>query len=626
MSNTKINLSEEYQRAQDKTKGITAETKKGISAEVPVASASTNIQNNDTTNPKPQKSGYATVDTVAGGNALLGVKKEYEAGQNAFHQSDTANQLRTQADTIRKDNNLSNEKFGSGVTSKDVLAQYEIVNELGNIKSEFEEKNALDPSFAQSEEGRALMTRANEIRSKYGLSDEEYGNGVTSADVLGKANAIKGLYDVKNTYENYYNNTPEAQSLNQKASDIRTEYSLPEELYGASVSSKDVARYLKELENSSAHQRDLDYQKYQEANRVLSDELIKELSAEEKMRAVLDRVQAEKIAEEQVGMQLDKEIRDSLAYEDELAAQRGSYGQLSYGKRRALKEDALLDNRANRVLQLVDSLIAEDRAKANQEYQEALARKQGRIDAIGQQMNQNTSEFQLGQQYRNEVSQEESARQKALYENVKAQYDQAFQMSNSLGYITPELSSLTGIEAGTPMMKMVEHYGDLEKFYANLEQQAMFKAEDLAIAQYNAETDRIYATRPQYSYGNYYNSNNSNKPTLSYEEAKGIYEKFVSDYSYENRFATNSNGEKYTLSKEKWPKPDLLDAVSFLEHSGFSYADQEQILIAAGYTNSQVKAAIAQLDVRDAIAESQNVGAQISSIMKSFSGDTSSQK
>ena len=137
--------------------------------------------------------------------------------------------------------------------------------------------------------------------------------------------------------------------LAKAADDIRMEFGLPEEKYGSKVTSDDVVKYLQDTKNSPSYQRDLAYQKYGDTNRQLNDELVRELSTEEKMRAILDRVQAEKIAEEQVGAQLDKEIRDSLAYEDELAAQRGSYGQLSYGKRKALKEEQLLGNRNARI-------------------------------------------------------------------------------------------------------------------------------------------------------------------------------------------------------------------------------------------------------------------------------------
>ena len=358
-NNTTINLSEGYKQAQDRMKGITAETKKDSSAPVTPSvkkakqyttpATEPNATQPSLSNPSgaqstatvPKKTGYSAADTVAGGNAVLGLKKDYEAGQQAYHQSDTAKNLIAQADTIRKNNNLSDEKYGSGVTSQDVLRYYEVVNELGNIKTEFEQKNAQDPSFAQSEEGKHLAARANEIRSKYGLSDEEYGSGVTGADVLKKAGAINELYGVKQNYETGYSKSPEAQSLSKAADYVRTEFNLPEEKFGSNVTSADVVKYLKETENSPAYQRDMAYRNYNEANRQLTDELVRELSSEEKMRAILDRVQAEKIAEEQVGAQLDKEIRDSLAYEDELAAQRGSYGQLSYGKRRALRNNSL---------------------------------------------------------------------------------------------------------------------------------------------------------------------------------------------------------------------------------------------------------------------------------------------
>lgn len=576
-NNTTINLSEGYKQAEKRVKGITAETPEATEPKVPKVSLS-DPNGSVKTYTTPKKTGYTSADTVAGGNVVLGLKREYEDGQNAFHQSDTAKNLTTQADNIRKNYNLSDEKYGSGATSQDVLKYYEVVNELGQIKSEFEQKNAMDPSFAQSEEGQRLAARANEIRSKYGLSDEEYGSGVTGAKVLEKAGAINELYGLKHSYETAYDNSPEAQAIRKAADDVRTEFSLPEDKFGSGATSQDVVKYLRDIENSPSYQRDLDYQKYDETNRQLTDELIRELSSEEKMRAVMDRIQAQKIAEEQVGAQLDKEIGDSLAYEDELAAQRGSYGQLSYGKRRALKEQQLLDNRNARVQALVQSLIEEDRQKAEQEYKEALARKENRVNVIGQKMNQNAADFQLGQQYRGELSQEAAARQEAIYNSIKSQYDQAFEMSNALGYITPELSELTGIESGTPMFKMVEYYGDLEKFYANLEQHAR----ELAISEYNAETYRIEATRPQYSYGGYSGYNNSGKSNLTWNQAKAIWERFSSDFS-------EANGTS--------PKP--IDIIRFIENSGFDIGDQQAILYAAGLTNSDIENAANQANFND---------------------------
>ncbi|MBR5239914.1 MAG: hypothetical protein IKW04_05010 [Clostridia bacterium] len=609
--NTTINLEEEQKRTLDKVKGITAETPKKNNSSVSQPSISSPTETPKST-VQPKKTGYSTLDKITGGNEVLDLKNAYADGEQVFNlnfgQSAEAKNLRTQADTIRQTHNLSDEKYGSGVTSQDVLRYYEVVNELGQIKAEFEEKHALDPSFAQSEEGLRLAARANEIRSKYGLSDEEYGSGVTAADVLKKAGAIHELYGVKQSYENAYHNSPQAQAIRNAADDVRTEFSLPDEQFGSNVTSQDVLKYLKNMENSPSYQRDLAYQKYDETNRQLNEELIRELSSEEKMRAVMDRIQAQQIAEEQVGAQLDKEIGDSLAYEDELAAQRGSYGQLSYGKRRALKEQQLLDNRNARVQALVQSLIDEDRQKAEQEYKEALARKENRVNVIGQKMNQNAADFQLGQQYRGELSQEAAARQQALYDTVKAQYDQAFEMSNALGYITPELSELTGIEAGTPMLKMVEHYGDLEKFYANLEQQALFNAANLEVAQYNAETDRIYATRPQYSYGgysggysgSYFNSddnNDSGKPTLTPDAASAYYSNFCSEFE-------EKNGRKPTID----------DLVSALDQSGLSIDDQIAIYNATEYSSSEIERALsidekhAQWDIDEVTGKIDNPG------------------
>lgn len=566
--NTTFNFSEEYQRAKDRTKGITAETDKPDGGKI-----SMNPTQNKSSVPKPavdtKKTGYQTLDQVNAGKEVLGIKQQYETGQNLFHQSDLAKNLIQKATDIRKSNNLSDSQYGSGVTSKDVYEQYEKVYELGNIKKEFEEKNALDPGFASSAEGIALANRAKEIRAKYGLSDQEYGSGVTSDNVFQKAGAIKNLYDVKNEYETGYQNSPEGKQLRERADTVRSSAGLSDETYGAGVTSKELAEYLRKQEASPAYQRDAAYLKYGDTARQLNEEMATELSDEVKMRAILDRVDAEKIAEKQIGGQLDKEIEDSLRYEDELAAQRGSYGQLSYGKRRALKEESLRDNRAARVQQLINSLIAEDRQKATEEYQQNLANKEGRLKALNQRMQQNETDFKLGQQYRSEVAQEDAARQQALYESIKEQYDQAFEMSNALGYITPELSALTGIAEGTPMFKMVEYYGDMEQFYAQLD----LEAQRVAIEQYRA-------THPTY-YGGYKSTGNtSGEGGLTWNQAKAIWEKFSSDFSF-------SHFDQ---------KPNAGDLLIFLDQSGLQPAAKEAVVYAAGFTPSEMENAAVLAD------------------------------
>ncbi len=602
MNNTKINLSDDYKRAENRTKGITAatprnDTTKTVTASINPTKPATTVQSVSkqkastyltpakdvsavpkTDVPKaavPQnKTGYQTLDKINEGGQILGYKQQYEQGQNAFHQSDTAKTLTSEADTVRRENNLSDEKFGSGVTSKELYETYEKVYELGNIKKEFEEKNALDPNFASSAEGIALSNRANEIRAKYGLSDGEYGAGATSADVLGKAGAIKQVHDIKNEYENYYSNTPEAQSLRKNADNVRAQYGLSDENFGSGVTSQDVVRYLQKMSASPEYQRDVAYKNYADTNRQLNEQMATELSDEVKMRAILDRVQAQKIAENMLEPQLQKEIDDRLAYEDELAAQRGSYGQLSYGKRRAIAEERMKDSKAARILNLVNSLIEEDRQKAEAEYQQTLANKENRLNAINQRIGQNQADFTLGQQYRNEIAQEEAAQQQAIYDGIKAQYDQAFEMSNALGYITPELSAITGIEAGTPMFKMVEYYGDMEKFYAELE----LDAQRVAIEQYNA-------TKPRYSYNGYngYNNNNSGNGTLTWNQAKAAFETFSTEFV-----------------KENGKKPGTSDIINFVRHSGYSDDDQEQILMAVGVTPNHINDYIAAYqDPRD---------------------------
>ena len=482
MSNTVINISEEYKRAKERAKGVTAENKnvstvpfvstarKKASQYITPASGVT-PQSAEPKSTLSGKTGYATLDQVQGGKAILDLKKEYESGKNP-------------------QNNMS------------------------------------------------LTKAADGIRKEYGLSDEQFGAGVTS---------------------------------------------------------KDVVNHLRKMEGSPEYQRDLAYKTYGDTNKKLSGELTNELTNEVKMRAVLDRAKAEKMAEEQVGAQLDKEIQDSLNYEDEMAAQRGSYNQMSYGKRRALKEESLRDNRAARIRNLVDSILSEDRAKAEAEYQQNVAAKENRIKAIGQKMQQNESDFRLGQQYRGEIAQEAAAQQQAIYESVKAQYEQAFDMTNALGYVTPELSALTGIETGTPLFKLTEYYGDMQKFYDQLE----LEAQRVAIEQYNA-------TKPRYSYGGYngYNGNNnsSGDGTLTWNQAKAALDKFTDNFSKER---AKVNQEYSNITADGKPMnlpttPTAADLITWLNSSGYSDEDKNQILLAAGYTPNDVRETMPYVRGRDA--------------------------
>ncbi len=422
-------------------------------------------------------------------------------------------------------------------------------------------KNSLSsPVSATRKKSLAFITPAESVSSPGAQKDV---SGKTGYSTLDEVTGGKKVLEYKNQYN--AGNSPQFNlSLSQGADAIRKEYGLSDEKFGANVTSKDVVDHLRKLEGSPAYQRDLAYKTYGENNKQLSNSLSKELSNEVKMRAVLDRAQAEKMAEEQVGAQLDKEIEDSLNYEDELAAQRGSYHQMSYGKRRALKEESLRDNRAARILNLVNSILEEDRQKAENEFQADLTNKENRINALGQQMKQNDADFQLSQQYRSEVAQQAANEQKAIYDSIKAQYDQAFDMSNALGYVTPELASLTGISEGTPLFKLTEYYGNMQKFYDELE----LEAQRVAIEQYKA-------TRPSYSYSG--NNNSSGDGSLTWNQAKSIWEKFSTDFS-------NSNGDM---------KPTISDTLDFIKNTGFGPKDQEQIILAAGITPKNVESYVA---------------------------------
>lgn len=510
-----------------------------------------------------KKTGFRFYDQATGGEKIKELKEKYAQGQEQFHGSDEAKQIRQEADRIRSDNGLNDASYGSGATAKDVYDRSKMLTELGTIKTDYEKKNADNPMFGSTTEGQNARKRANDIRAILGLSDAEYGSNVSGGDVLKKAAAVKQLADTKKKYEDYYAGTPYATTLKNEADSVRSTYGLSDEEYGSDITLRNVSKNLSSLQNSDRYQNDVVHKKYIDTANDLSRQLSRELTSDEKMRAVLDRTKAREIAEESIGAQMDNEIDSRLAYEDELAAQRGSYGQPSYGKRKALMEDRLRDNRAKRVSDLVESLINEDRANAQEEYRDNVNAKERKIAAIQEQMRQNNDAFSFMQNYRNSLSQEEAAQQQALYNQVKATYDRAYEMSNSLGYVTPELSEITGIPAGTPLFKMIEYYGDMDKFYAELE----LDAQRVAIEQYNA-------LKPRYSYNGYQNNyrKTSEEPTLSWNQAKAAYEAFSSAFSEQNGMQ----------------KPGIQDTMRWLESSGYGPHNQEQILLAAGVTPSNI--------------------------------------
>ena len=528
----------------------------------------------------PKSTGYRYLDQANAGNQIWNLKKQYNRGETDFHNSSVAKKLRENAARFRLENNLPEDKVGSGVNSKGVLDYYNGLSELAGIKSSYETNHAQNPAYQESEEARQKRERANEIRKKLGLSDAEYGSGVSASDVRKKADAVKQIYDIKNQYENYYQNSSEAEALRSQANAIRKANGLSDSEYGSGVSGQEVSENLGALYRSPEYQRDVSYKKFQDNNEQLYREMAQIYNEPDTMRPTLSREEAQKQAEGLIGQQLDKEIRDSLAYEDELAAQRGSYGQMSYGKRKALKEGQLQDRKANRLLSLVDSLIEEDRQKALQEYQLNRDNREKRVQALRTLLGLNQTNFNLGEQYRNTLQQEEATKQQAIYQQseaeykaLKEQYDRAFEMSNSLGYITPELAEFAGVEAGTPMFKMVEYYGGLEKFYTQLDQEARFKAQDLAIAEYNAESYRIEATNPRYGYGGYNGSQyNNNAGSLTWNQAKAIWENFSSDFSKRNNNTP----------------PNATDTIRFIQGSGFSDADKTALAYAAGLTPNQI--------------------------------------
>lgn len=237
-----------------------------------------------------------------------------------------------------------------------------------NIKKEYEDSAKTNPNFSETDYAKSLNAQANYLRKNGNLSDEEYGAGVTSEDVLARIN-----------------------------------YILDSPQYQISKSNTDFKSLLNEY----------------------TQKIVGELTNEEKTRAVLSYLDAQKQAESVLKPQIEQAVKDTVENENNKAVQRGMYGQIpaSILSSKALADVALKGQTA--INEYAQKLVEQDKQDALNEYNISLKNKQNRVNAWEQAIANANIGYNVDQNYLQNKQSREDAEKEALREQIQLDFENA---------------------------------------------------------------------------------------------------------------------------------------------------------------------------------------------------------
>ena len=245
----------------------------------------------------------------------------------------------------------------TGVQSTDNFLQN--AGKLYNIKNEYETKSKSDPNFIYSDYAKNLRDEADNIRLNGNLSDDMFGSGVTASDVMAKINYILDSPDYKIAKSNE------------------------------------------------------DFKKIREG---LYNNLINELTNEEKTRAVLSYLEAQEQAKNILGPQIEQAVKDTVTQNNNEAVRRGMYGQIpaSVLSSKALADVALKGQSA--INDYAMNLVEADKQDVLNEYNISQRNKENKVNAWELAIQNAFKDYEIEQNYYKDLINQRNAEAQAQRE------------------------------------------------------------------------------------------------------------------------------------------------------------------------------------------------------------------
>lgn len=373
----------------------------------------------------------------------------------------------------------------TGVQSTDNFLQN--AGKLYNIKNEYETRSKNDPNFIYSDYAKRLSEEADSIRKSANLSDDIFGAGVTSQDVLDKINYILDSpeYKIADSNENY-----------KKATDI---------LY-----------------------------------KNMGDELTNEI----KTRAVLSYLEAKEQAENVLRPQIDEAIKNTVESQNNEAVRRGMYGQIpaSILSAKALADVELKGQSA--INDYAMDLINAGKQDIENEYNRELQNKQNRLTAWELAINKLNQDYANEQNYykdlinqRNQKEQAAAEAEQRAYERLMAEKEFNLKQTdiindNDLGWAKYGLDEYDTVADNEREDKKI--IIDDNHFWADLKQEDEHHDEDIALGYYKTNNS---------------SSKGSGSSGLTYSQALTAFEK--GDDSPEVISALASKNSTYNFENKR---------------------------------------------------------------------------
>jgi hypothetical protein len=290
----------------------------------------------------------------------------------------------------------------------------------------------------------------------------------TGLSTLDKYNAIKSVFENKELYNKYFNedpnfpNTDLAKKIKSDTDKIRSDYGLSDEEFGSGVSSSDVSKALIQF------QRESNTNDYLNKSDKYNQQLYKEASKPIRMRDIIGFDKARGMAKTELDPVFKQRMKDIMAKSDEDAVRRGVYGQVPIESRNEqlqysgeLAAEQAINERANQ-------LVSEDMEKATQEYNIESANAGKKLNAFQQFVQGEKEKWAFRDKvYKEQLDNaraEAEARAKQYADNLKNQIE----VFGKTGVMNEWLASQFGYEPGTYSQEMTKAIMDDEQKQADI--------------------------------------------------------------------------------------------------------------------------------------------------------------
>ena len=256
-------------------------------------------------------------------------------------------------------------------------------------------------------------------------------------------NQISGasqVYKLKKAYEDNKSKNPDfdnssyAKYLTQEADRIRSLHNLPSDTFGSGVTSQDVLDKINYILDSPEYQMSKSNTDYKNLLKKYDDERKALLTTEDKKRAVLSFLDAQKQASDIIKPQAEQAINDTIKAQDTAAIRRGMYGQTPAS---VLSANAIANtqNQINgQINSLALDLIDKDNARATEEYNIARQNKLDKLSAIEQAILSAEKARQVDNEYNmfrkeDDIRKEENEYRDKVFDRGVVESDRAYEQS-----------------------------------------------------------------------------------------------------------------------------------------------------------------------------------------------------